>query len=79
VPSPAVLCDLSFLAHQIERLLANDRRQQDDLAVITAMLQRIDHTQAAMLEELRTIHQWMNGTNERLRRLEDENTELGRS
>ena len=43
--------------------------------VITAMLQRIDHTQAATLEELRAIQQWMNGTNERLRRLED--AELG--
>ena len=29
--------------------------------VITAMLQRIDHTQAATLEELRAIQQWMNG------------------
>jgi hypothetical protein len=36
--------DLSFLARQMERLIANDARQHDDITVLTAIVTRLDNS-----------------------------------
>ncbi len=43
--------DLAFLAQQIERLISNDARQRDDMAVLTAIVMRLDGTVTALLQE----------------------------
>jgi hypothetical protein len=60
------------LRTRIERLLANDARQQDDMRVLTAMVLRIDHSIADLLAEQRAIHQWMVGMGDRVRKIEED-------
>jgi hypothetical protein len=59
---------LGFIASQLERVLIEQRSARDDMRVLTAMVQRHDHTVGAILEELRAIHQWMININERIRK-----------
>jgi hypothetical protein len=56
--------DLNLLARQNERVLTELRGLRDDMRVLTVMAQRHDHSLAAVLEELRAIHQWINGLDE---------------
>lgn len=56
--------DLTFIGRQLRSI-------QDDLRVQTAMLQRHDSTMRDVLDELRAIHQWMVGINDRVRNLEE--------
>ena len=44
--------DLNFLARQIERLIP----LCDDVAVLTAMVMRLDASQNALLQEVRAVH-----------------------
>ena len=47
--------DLSFLARQIERVLANDSRQHDDITVLTAIFTRLDNSVMGLVQEMRTV------------------------
>jgi len=62
--------DLNFLAQQVDRLLANNARQRDDIAVLTAMVMRIDGTLNAVLNELRAMHTQIARMNDRIEKLE---------
>jgi hypothetical protein len=63
--------DLAFLAQQIERLISNDARQRDDMAVLTAIVMRLDGTVTALLQEIRALHTQVTRMNDRVRKLED--------
>jgi hypothetical protein len=63
--------DLAFLAQQIERLINNDARQRDDMAVLTAIVMRLDGTVTSLLQEVRALHAQIARMNDRVRRLED--------
>jgi hypothetical protein len=69
--------DLNFLARQIERLLANDASQHDDMAVLTAIVLRMDgrvqrqeESILALLNEIRAVHTQIARMNDRIRKLE---------
>jgi len=63
--------DLAFLAHQGERILTEITSLRDDMAVLTAMVFRVDGSQSAMLQELRATHTQTARMNDRIRKLED--------
>jgi hypothetical protein len=70
--------DLNFIAHQIERVLADNAALRDDMRVIIAMITRLDNTRDRhetlledMLNEIRAIHNQVARMNERIRKLED--------
>ncbi len=63
--------DLTFLAKQIERLLQNDARQQDDLAVLTAMVTRLESSMNTMPAELHALHRQIGGIYDRMDRMEE--------
>lgn len=63
--------DLNFIARQIERVLAemqglrdDNARFRDDMAVLTAMVLRLEHAHGRMFDQFDRI-------NQRVRRLED--------
>jgi hypothetical protein len=62
--------DLNFLARQIERLLANDARQRDEMVVLTAMVTRLESAQPTILEQMRTLGSQIGRLNDRLGKLE---------
>jgi chromosome segregation ATPase len=62
--------DLNFLAHQIERLLTEMASLRDDMAVLTAMVMRLDGSHAALLQETRATHAQITRMNDRIRKLE---------
>ena len=47
---------LEFLAQQLKQLLTDVSTLRDDMRVLTAVVMRVDHTQAAMLDEIRAVH-----------------------
>ena len=59
--------DLNFLARQIERLIP----LCDDVAVLTAMVMRLDASQNALLHEVRAVHSQIARRNDRVTKLED--------
>jgi hypothetical protein len=59
--------DLNFLARQIERLIP----LCDDVAVLTAMVMRLDASQNALLQEVRAVHSQIARMNDRITKLED--------
>ena len=48
--------DLNFIARQNERMLAEIASLPDDMAVLTAMLMRLDGSHAALLQEVQRTH-----------------------
>jgi hypothetical protein len=48
--------DLNFLARQSERILTEIAGLRDDMAVLTAMVMRLDGSHAALLQETRATH-----------------------
>jgi hypothetical protein len=58
--------DLNFLARQSERILTEIASLRDDMAVLTAMVMRLDGSHAALLQETRATHAQI----ARIRRLE---------
>jgi chromosome segregation ATPase len=62
--------DLNFLARQIERLLTEIASLRDDMAVLTAMVMRLDGSHAALLQETRATHAQITRMNDRIRKLE---------
>jgi hypothetical protein len=59
--------DLNFLARQIERLIP----LRDDVAVLTAMVMRLDASQGALLQEVRAVHSQVARMNGRITKLGD--------
>jgi hypothetical protein len=64
--------DLNFLARQIERLLTEMASLRDDMAVLTAMVMRLDGSHTALLQETRATHAQITRMNDCVRRLETE-------
>jgi hypothetical protein len=62
--------DLNFLARQNERTLAEIAGLRDDMAVLTAMVMRLDGSHAALLQETRATHAQITRMNDRIRKLE---------
>jgi hypothetical protein len=63
--------DLGFIARQIERILTEIGSLRDDMGVLTAIVTRLDGSQAAMLQELRAHNAQIARLADRIRRLED--------
>ncbi len=63
--------DLGFLARQIERVLTEIGSLRDDMGVLTAIVMRLDGSQAAMLQELRAHNTQIARLADRIRKLED--------
>ena len=66
--------DLNFVVHAIERLTTEVGSLRDDMGVLTAMVVRLDGSQAALLQEMRATHTQIARMNDRVRKLEAENT-----
>jgi len=64
--------DLNFLVRQNERILTDIAGLRDDMAVLTAMVMRLDGSHAALLQETRATHAQIARMNDRIRRLEVE-------
>jgi hypothetical protein len=62
--------DLNFLARQSERILTEIAGSRDDMAVLTAMVMRLDGSHAALLQETRATHAQITRMNDRIRKLE---------
>lgn len=62
--------DLSFIARQNERILADLRAVRDELHVNSAMVQRCSNAVTDQAATLNAIHQWMINMNDRVRNLE---------
>ena len=63
--------DLNFLTRQNERILSEITSLRDDMAVLTAIVMRLDGSHAALLQETRATHTQIARMNERVRKLED--------
>jgi hypothetical protein len=61
-----------FLAQQMRRLLTEFAEMRDEQRVQGAMLNRVDRTLSAFLEEFRETHTQIRRMNDRIRQLEDE-------
>jgi hypothetical protein len=64
--------DLNFLARQNERILTEVASLRDDMAVLTAMVLRLDGSHTALLQETRATHAQIARMNDRVRKLETE-------
>lgn len=62
--------DLAFLARQSERTMNELASLRDDMAVLTAIVMRLDGSMAALLQEVRVVHQQIGRMNDRVRKLE---------
>jgi hypothetical protein len=63
--------DLNFLARQNERLLTDVTSMRDDMAVLTAIVMRLDGGMAGLVAELRGMHSQISRMNNRISKLED--------
>ena len=63
--------DFNFLARQNERILTEIGSLRDDMGVLTAIVTRLDGSQAAMLQELRAHNAQIARLADRIRKLED--------
>jgi hypothetical protein len=64
--------DLNCLVRQNERILTDIASLRDDMAVLTAMVMRLDGSHAALLQETRATHAQIARMNGRIRKLEAE-------
>jgi hypothetical protein len=64
--------DFNLVARQIERILTEVASLRDDMAVLTAMVMRLDGSHAALLQETRATHAQIARMNDRIRKLEAE-------
>jgi hypothetical protein len=64
--------DLNFIARQNERILTDIASLRDDMAVLTAMVMRLDGSHTALLQETRATHAQIARMNDRIRKLEAE-------
>jgi hypothetical protein len=68
--------DLNFLARQNERILSEIASLRDDMTVLTAIVTRLDGSQGALLQEMRATHAQIARMNDRVRKLEAQDTPL---
>jgi hypothetical protein len=57
--------DLNFLVRQNDRILIEVTSLRDDMAVLTAMVVRLDGSHAALLQETRATHAQITRMNDR--------------
>jgi hypothetical protein len=62
--------DLAFLARQSERTMNELASLRDDMAVVTAIVMRLDGSMATLLQEVRVVNQQIGRMNDRVRKLE---------
>jgi hypothetical protein len=53
--------DINFLARQIDRLITDVAGVRDDMAVLTAIVLRLDGSMTALLQETRATHAQIGG------------------
>jgi hypothetical protein len=63
--------DLNFISHQVERLVTDVASMRDDVAVLSAMVLRLDGSMSALLQETGATHTQIARMNDPIRRLED--------
>jgi hypothetical protein len=63
--------DINFIARQIDRLMTDVASIRDDMAVLPAIVLRLDGSVAALLQETRATHSQIARMNGRIRKLED--------
>jgi hypothetical protein len=63
--------DLAFLSRQLDRVLTEIGSLRDDMAVLTAIVMRLDGSQSALLQETRATHSQIARMNDRVRKLEE--------
>jgi hypothetical protein len=63
--------DLNFLTRQNERMMTEIASMRDDMAVLAAIVLRLDGSMTALLQETRARHNQIARINERIRKLED--------
>jgi hypothetical protein len=64
--------DLTYIGQALQRLVAEVASLRDDMRVMAAIVQRLDNSQARMLEEIRAMHRQHSRFGERLRQLEEQ-------
>jgi hypothetical protein len=62
--------DLAILARQSERTMNELASLRDDMAVVTAIVMRLDGSMATLLQEVRVVNQQIGRMNDRVRKLE---------
>jgi hypothetical protein len=62
--------DLSLIARQQAQLLSEMGTLRDDMAVLTAIVQRLDGTMAGLVNEIRATHSQYSRLDRRVRELE---------
>jgi chromosome segregation ATPase len=68
------LPDTQFLQITAQRHQTDILSLRDDIRVLTAISMRLDSSHSVLLEELRATHAQIARMNDRIRKLEDENT-----
>ena len=63
--------DLNFIARQNERIVTDLASLRDDMAVLTAMVIRLDGSMTGLLQEMRATHGQIARMNDRIHKLED--------
>ena len=63
--------DLNFISRQVERLVTDVASMRDDVAVLSAMVLRLDGSMSALLQETRATHTQIARMNDPIPRLED--------
>jgi hypothetical protein len=64
--------DLNFIARQNEPILTDIASLRDDMAVLTAMVMRLDGSHTTLLQETRATHAQIARMNDCIRKLEGE-------
>jgi hypothetical protein len=62
--------DLSLIARQQLQILTEMRSMSDDMAVLTAIVQRLDGTVSGLVNEIRATHAQQSRLDRRVRELE---------
>ena len=66
------IVDLAYVGQALQRLIGEVASLRDDMRVMSAIVQRLDNSQARMLEEMRAMHRQHSRFGERLRQLEEQ-------
>jgi hypothetical protein len=62
--------DLTFLIRQDERIMTEVASLRDDMAVMSAIVLRLDGSMSALLQEMRATHTQIARMNDHIRKLE---------
>lgn len=64
--------DLSLITRQQQIIIAQQNQQRDDIAVLMAIVQRMDGTLSGLVNEIRATHSQISRLDRRVRQLEPE-------